>query len=798
MKKSMLFIVLVFFAGAVSALGTTSEEDCACSGSQETSKNGKLLDAREITKGFEQGESRVKVIVNLVEPPQAPAVVDWKSSSSLKKLQREIHTHQRQVLDILPVADFTLRHRFQNQAGFSGEITQEGLERLLEDSRVKSIEPVRLCEEHLAQGIPLINAAGYRPIYNGQGVAIAICDTGVDYTHSKLGGGGFPNSKVIGGYDFGDNDGDPYPYGNSAHGTSCAGIAAGDLGTVGDYIGGVAPGAKLIALKVANSSGSIHTDKIIASWDWCITHKDDNPSYPILIISNSLGSGRYPSTCDGSETAFATAANNVVAAGITMVVSSGNEGFCDSLALPACLSNTISVGGVHDAAFGTYTFCVDEDSCATPGGGASCDPSEFSTMQVTASDVVAVYTNVASFLDIFAPAHKTHTTDISGSGGYNQYGDYVTDFGGTSASSPYAAGAVACLQSAAKELIGSYLSPSEVKYILTSTGDDITDDKVAITKPRINLDEAISSIGIIVENQYFSTDVPKDIPDWGTTTSTLDISGIGIIIDLNVKLNISHVYDDDLDVFLIAPDSTRVELFTDVGNDGDNFSNTILDDEASIPITSGTAPFNGSYRPEGSLSLFDGKSPTGVWTLEVTDDSGSDTGTLNSWSLTIQILVNTEPNAPVLHPEPNITPGLCNTISWNLVPEAIVYYVQCSSDPGFSSIVGNSGWISEAYYEFCGLTNAQVYWYRVKSAYSASGGPESPWSGVESSRQCGTPGDFEPDCDVDLADLAVLVEQWLETPGTPSADIAPAPDGDDVVNLLDFAELAVHWLEGIE
>jgi hypothetical protein len=251
-------------------------------------------------------------------------------------------------------------------------------------------------------------------------------------------------------------------------------------------------------------------------------------------------------------------------------------------------------------------------------------------------------------------------------------------------------------------------------------------------------------------------------------------------------------------VYLIAPDSTRVELFTDVGGSGDNFLNTVLDDEASVEIISGSAPFEGSYRPEGCLSAFDCDSIAGTWTLEVTDDFGVGSGTLNSWSLIITKIVDAEPNAPLLHTEPNITPGLCNIISWGPVPEASVYYAECSSDPCFSTVEINSGWISDTDYEFCGLTNGQEYWYRVKSAYSALGGAASGWSNVESSRQCGTPGDFEPDCDVDWADLAVLVGQWLDIPGMPSADIAPVPDGDGIVDFFDFAEFAIHWLEGIE
>jgi hypothetical protein len=78
--------------------------------------------------------------------------------------------------------------------------------------------------------------------------------------------------------------------------------------------------------------------------------------------------------------------------------------------------------------------------------------------------------------------------------------------------------------------------------------------------------------------------------------------------------------------------------------------------------------------------------------------------------------------------------------------------------------------------------------------YADPAGIESDWSNIESSIQV-IPGDFEPDCDVDWDDLAVLVDQWLQPPGTPSADIAPLPEGDGIVDFLDFAILANHWLE---
>ena len=72
-----------------------------------------------------------------------------------------------------------------------------------------------------------------------------------------------------------------------------------------------------------------------------------------------------------------------------------------------------------------------------------------------------------------------------------------------------------------------------------------------------------------------------------------------------------------------------------MGGGGDNFSGTTLDDEAATAITAGSAPFSGSFQPEGSLATLDGKDTQGTWTLELTDDKLRKTGTLNSWALLV-------------------------------------------------------------------------------------------------------------------------------------------------------------------
>jgi len=493
----LLFLGLILHISMVTeAAADEPNSNCGCTTKTEEQSSspsaGKLINCNDIMKGFEKGQERVKVIVNLAEPVETKAKTDWHSKQSLKLLQDKIKVIQTPMLSALSAGEFKLRYRFDNQAGFSGEVTLQGLEKLKNDPRVISVEPVYLLEPHLRQGISLMHADTYRSSYNGAGIAIAICDTGIDYRHPMLGNGGFPNNKVIGGYDYGDSDADPMPDSTQAHGTCCAGIAAGDLGSVGDYMGGVAYNAKLYALKITfGSGGSAYNDAMVAAWNWCVTHKNDNPAYPILVISTSFGGGRNYSTCDSYYSSMTTAANDAVAAGITVLASSGNDGYCDSIAWPSCISSVISVGAVYDAAFGTYYPCISSSSCATKySGGCSTG---YYAIDNTAADMVTSYSNTASFLTVLAPSNQCYTTDIINSGGYSS-GDYYSSFGGTSAACPYAAGAVACLQSTAKAIRGSYLSPSEVRTILTSTGDNIIDNKVAITKPRVNLGQAIDYI----------------------------------------------------------------------------------------------------------------------------------------------------------------------------------------------------------------------------------------------------------------------------------------------------------------
>ncbi|MBX7102504.1 MAG: proprotein convertase P-domain-containing protein [Gemmataceae bacterium] len=168
-----------------------------------------------------------------------------------------------------------------------------------------------------------------------------------------------------------------------------------------------------------------------------------------------------------------------------------------------------------------------------------------------------------------------------------------------------------------------------------------------------------------------SADVPKAIGDFTTVSSNLTISGfVGNIFDVNIQLDITHTYDADLDIFLYGPGGQKVELTTDNGFSVANFTNTVFDDQALVSITAGTAPYTGSFRPEGLLSTFNGLSPNGTWKLEITDDAGGDSGTLNSWKI-------------ILNADPSVTTDAAGTFRIPILPGT--YNVRRVVQPGWIS-----------------------------------------------------------------------------------------------------------------
>ncbi len=267
----------------------------------------------------------------------------------------------------------------------------------------------------LIQTNNIINAEAARTKYGytGSGYSIAIIDSGVDYTHPALGGGFGQGYRVVAGYDFVNDDGDPMD--DNGHGTHVAGIAAGNNSTYK----GIVPDANIIALKVANSSGQGNFNDIESAFQWVIANRE---TYNIVSINLSMGSGNYTSLPSNQlEDEFTT----LTSEGVFIAISSGNSFFSYSsqqgMGYPAISSSVVSVGATWDANVGGVSW----------GDGA--------TDTTTDASRITSFSQRHSSTSIFAPGALL-TAAYPG----NSYGT----LGGTSMAAPVVAGAAVMVHQA--------------------------------------------------------------------------------------------------------------------------------------------------------------------------------------------------------------------------------------------------------------------------------------------------------------------------------------------------------------
>lgn len=148
-------------------------------------------------------------------------------------------------------------------------------------------------------------------------------------------------------------------------------------------------------------------------------------------------------------------------------------------------------------------------------------------------------------------------------------------------------------------------------------------------------------------NTFTVTPPAKGIFDTSTIyiTNMVTLDGTNYIDDVNVGIRLDHARDNQLVIALQHPDTTEVLLANRVGSSSDkNFgigyppnpiTNTVFDDQAAIPISAGTGPFVGTFRPSGNLSNFIGKTVNGAWRLRIQDTATGRTGTFFSCFLQI-------------------------------------------------------------------------------------------------------------------------------------------------------------------
>ena len=235
------------------------------------------------------------------------------------------------------------RIRFRFTRTFNGLVVRASarvVERLRQHPDVESVRPAVRVEKALAESTVTIGAPElWSRGLTGAGVVVGVIDSGVDYTHPDLGGGYGPSFKVIGGYDFVNDDDDPRD--DNGHGTHVAGIIAAN-----GEVKGVAPDARIMAYKVLDAGGGGWDSDVIQALERaCDPDGDPMTDDAVDVVNLSLGG---PGTPDDP---LSQAVDNAFAAGVLVVVAAGNEGHAGgrTIGSPGCARNALTVGASDDA-----------------------------------------------------------------------------------------------------------------------------------------------------------------------------------------------------------------------------------------------------------------------------------------------------------------------------------------------------------------------------------------------------------------------------------------------------------------
>ncbi len=443
-------------------------------------------------------------------------------------------------------------------------IAPESRAALAKQAGVKRVERLRVYKPLTAKSVPAVGAKtawGTRTTgFNGEGMRIAVVDTGLDYTHAMFGGAGtkeayqtndatkvekgtFPTDKVDG-WDFagkdysGDEDvplpdGDPLERSGISHGTHVAGIVGG-IGVTkqgrpydGDYFAGldysefmlrpgVAPKAKLFALKIFGDNALGTTNLVLDALEWCADPNIDNDFADRMDVVNlSLGSTLG---LEEKHEAEAEVFTNLTRLGSLIVSGAGNSNNDNfyHVAAPGVERSVISVGS------------------------AKLDGSVYRMAARSARGPSSPYSLLKP--ELIAPGESIQSARM----GTGTSGAWFT---GTSFSTPHVAGAAALAMQAHPGW-----SATEIKALLLNTAKPML-DKNGTVYP-----ESLAGAGFLNVAQAVTTTVTAQGEDSeGLTTLSLGALALAKPWDETRQIRVTN-HGDSATEFALSIEETVTEI----------------------------------------------------------------------------------------------------------------------------------------------------------------------------------------------------------------------------------------------
>jgi subtilisin family serine protease len=479
--------------------------------------------------------------------------------------------------------------------GFAAHVPKGQLKQLAKEASVKTVEPdLTLSAFDLEYdnawgvkkiGTPAVHAAGVW----GDGVKVAVIDTGIDYIHDDpddtpyvVDPEFFNNYK--GGYDFVNNDADPMD--DNGHGTHVAGILAAEKN--GYLVSGVAPHVDLYGLKILDASGNGDESNLILALQWSIDHG-------MNVVNMSLGTHT-------NVPAMQTAIENAAAAGLLLVAASGNTVTFQDL-LYGC---PVAYPAAYPQVLAT-TFTNTNDALT----GFSCTGPEV--------DFASPGDNIISPV----PIGPCQNCDPHG----------YKALSGTSMASPHLAGAVALLLSAGITDQGTPGLFDDVKNQLCSTatvGFGVNSTPIPTSDPRyanyfgcgvINVSAAVLPL--------LSADAPVATDDTATTAEDTPVSVPVLANDTDPNsdpLTVTSATDPLHGTTAVQGDGTVLYTPDPDYNGSDSFSYTISDgshnDTGAVAVT--VTPANDPPVAIDDTAIATNGAPTNVTVLANDSDIDGD------------------------------------------------------------------------------------------------------------------------------------------------------------------------------
>ena len=341
--------------------------------------------------------------------------------------------------------------------------------------------------------------------YDGSGVGVAIIDSGITAWHDDLGDPAAGGAQRVDQFvDF--VNGRQAPYDDYGHGTHVAGIVAGNGFDSTGRRSGIAPRARIVALKVIDGSGRGRISDVIAALDYVVTYKD---AFNIRVANLSVATGVYESY---NSDPLTLAARRAVEAGVVLVAAAGNNGRGPD--------GRTRYGGIGAPGNSPWVLTVGASSHMGTIDRADDTIAAFSSRGPTAidrgakPDLVAPGAGIESLSDPDSSLYASRSPYLLGGTVATSFLPYLS-LSGTSMAAPVVSGTVALMLQAKPSL-----TPDDVKVILQSTA-----------QPYASYDRMTQGAGFLDARRAVdvarSWSAPGVFPPLSTLTGGLSIFGTG-------------------------------------------------------------------------------------------------------------------------------------------------------------------------------------------------------------------------------------------------------------------------------